>query len=178
LDATLAGGEHIVGDAQDSLAFAADCPKLDTLYLDPPYNFRQYTSYYFLPNVITRYPFIDDLDGFFTGVEFVRGQNMETDHNSVFCRKADFIPALGTLIERVPTKTVILSYFNGRNHWNDFKESPNDIGREHLSEFFSGSLFEKNSLSVVPVPRKNYQSYRGYKALDVNEYLFVARKRA
>lgn len=175
MDATLVGGDHFVGDAEDSLELAAHCPEMDTLYLDPPYNFRQYTSYYFLPNAITMYPYIEDLDDFFRKIKFVRGQNMETDHNSRFCKKGEFIDALGVLVARAKTRFVVLSYFNGRNHWNDFK-GQNDVGRENLEAFFRGSMFVADSLRVRPVPRKNYQSYKGYKGLDVNEYLFVAEK--
>ena len=40
--------EHIIGKAQDSLRFIKRVPHHKLLYLDPPYNFRQYTSYYFM----------------------------------------------------------------------------------------------------------------------------------
>jgi adenine-specific DNA-methyltransferase len=178
MDAALAGGHHVVGKPQDSLEFAKTCPDLDTLYLDPPYNFRQYTAYYFLPNVVTLYPRIRQLDRFFADVQFVRGQNMTTDFDSIFCRKHEFLHGLDDLISRTPTRHVVLSYFNGRNHWNDFKESPNDIGRRKLEKFFRTRSFVPRSLNVIRIERTNYQSYKGYKALGVNEYLFVARKSA
>ncbi len=176
-DIALTGGEHYVGAAEDSLEFALTAPPLNTLYLDPPYNFRQYTSYYFLPNIITRYPFLDDPDDWFRNVKFVRGQNMSDDFVSPFCKKEHFIPSLKTLIERTTTDAVILSYFNGRNHWNSFKEEDSGLGLELLSKFFKSSLFERDSLRVVPIPRKNYQSYRGHLSQNIDEYLFVVRKK-
>jgi adenine-specific DNA methylase len=176
MDMALTGGKHVVGLAEDSLEFARRCPPLDTLYLDPPYNFRQYTSYYFLPNTITRYPYLDDPDTWFSQVKHVRGQNMELGFDSSFCKKHQFIPSLQELIERVPTKHVILSYFNGRNHWNDFKKEANGVGLNMLTEFFESELFMPGSLKIVPVERTNYQSYIGYTARKIDEYLFIARK--
>ena len=74
--------------------------EFDLAYLDPPYNFRQYTSYYFMLNLLSSHAEIDDLDGFFSRIEFVRGQNMDTDFKSSFCSKASFVPSLKKLIER------------------------------------------------------------------------------
>jgi len=175
-DGLLGTSNHIVGNAEDSLEFVRRVPPHEVLYLDPPYNFRQYTSYYFLPNVIARYAEIDDLDDYFSRVEYVRGQNMADDFDSPFCKSGQFVEALGRLIARAKARTVVLSYFDGRNHWNDFKSEANGIGFEKLSSFFCGPLFEAGSMRAVPIPRMNYQSYGGYKSRAVKEFLFVARK--
>jgi hypothetical protein len=150
-------------------------PEMDVLYLDPPYNFRQYTSYYFLPNLLARYGDMsdDELDAWFDGVEFVRGQNMTDDFSSTFCRKHKFLDDLGVLIDRANPRWVVLSYFDGRNHWNDFKKDPNGIGRRLLSEFFDGDRFRPGA-QLRPVNRTNYQSYGGYTARRITEFLFVA----
>ncbi len=177
MDTVLRGGEHRMGAAADSLEYARTIPPLDVLYLDPPYNLRQYSAYYFMPNLLCRYAHIDDLDAWFDAVQYVRGQNMADDFTSTFCSKTRFLDDLGELIDRTPTRTVVLSYFNGRNHWNDFKKDPNGVGRELLVEFFSGPRFEANSVELRPVDRTNYQSYGGHRARRISEYLFVARKR-
>ena len=175
-DGLLESAGHLVGNAEDSLEFVRRVPPHEVLYLDPPYNFRQYTSYYFLPNVIARYADIEDLDDYFTRVEYVRGQNMADDFDSPFCKSGKFLEALGTLITRARARNVVLSYFDGRNHWNDFKSGANGIGLEKLSAFFSGRLFAPGSMQVMPIPRMNYQSYGGYKSRPISEFLFIARK--
>lgn len=174
-DAVLLGGNHLVGDAEDSLEFALRTPPVDVLYLDPPYNFRQYTSYYFLPNMLAGYCEISCLDEYFSEVQYVRGQNMRDDFDSPFCKKSQFIPSLKTLISRSRTDVVVLSYFNGRNHWNNFKSECNGQGLNELTSLFSGELFEQNSLDIRPIQRLNYQSYGGHTAKTIDEYLFVAR---
>lgn len=176
MDIALAGGKHIVGIEEDSLEFIRTAPEHDLIYIDPPYNFRQYTSYYFMPNLICRYPDIVDLDDYFGNIKYVRGQNMNDDFTSSFCKPSMFIDSLKDLISDAKTKIVLLSYFDGKNHWNDFKATANGVGRGKLKEFFTSTLFEPGSLEIIPIPRTNYQSYGGYKARKVEEYLFVARK--
>ena len=166
-----------IGKSLDSLDFVKTVPSHAVLYLDPPYNFRQYTSYYFLPNLISEYPDIDDLDQYFDEIKFVRGQNLRSEFTSSFCKARQFIPSLTNMIESSKCRYVVLSYFNGRNHWNTFKAGTSNRGREELEKFFNTSLFESGSLEVYPVSRLNYQSYGGHKALEVSEYLFVAKKK-
>lgn len=168
--------EHI-GRAEDSLDFATKVPPHKALYLDPPYNFRQYTSYYFMLNLISRYAEIDDLDLFFSNIKYVRGQNMEDDFKSTFCVKQQFIPSLKKLIERSDCEYVIMSYFDGRNHWGQFKSDDADtIGKKLLEDFFESNVFVPGTFECLPVARKNYQSYGGHTAKSVQEFLFVAKK--
>lgn len=168
---------HLIGQEQDSLEFIVDVPKHAALYIDPPYNFRQYTAYYFMPNVLCRYCDLADTDDYFARVQFVRGQNMDDDFVSPFCKPAEFLGALEKLIDGADTDLVVLSYFDGRNHWNNFKEECNGIGYARLQDFFRSNQFAPESLRVVPVERLNYQSYGGYKARMIQEFLFVANKR-
>ncbi|WP_406240096.1 DNA adenine methylase (plasmid) [Acetobacter orientalis] len=168
---------RFIGEERDSLEFIPTVPEHKVLYLDPPYNFRQYTSYYFMLNLLSSYAGIEDLDKFFSRIEFVRGQNMDTDFKSSFCSKSSFVPSLKRLIQGSKTEYVILSYFDGRNHWGQFKSAEGDrTGREILEDFFRSELFDQNSLTFTPVLRTNYQSYGGHKAKKIQEYLFMARK--
>lgn len=178
LDSTIGGMEgNRVGRERDTLDFIGEVEHHKVLYLDPPYNFRQYSAYYFLPNVICRYPDMDDPASYFAGVQFVRGQNPSDDFTSSFCKASRFISDMETLIERARCETVVISYYNGANHWGKFNSVPNNAGRERLTEMLTGSLFEANSLRVTEVPRRNYASYGGYTARDVTELLLVADKR-
>ena len=169
--------DHIIGKAEDSLEFVRRVPDHTVLYVDPPYNFRQYSSYYFFPNLISKYPDIDDLDEYFSSIEYVRGQNMEDDFSSTFCSSTNFLPSLRSLVERSRCRFVVMSYFDGKNHWSDFKSGADSRGKLELERFFQSELFVPGTMTFVPVDRLNYQSYGGYQARPVKEFLFVAEKR-
>lgn len=167
----------LIGREEDSLEFVRRAPPHRVLYLDPPYNFRQYTSYYFMLNLLSKHAEIEDLDAFFSRLEFVRGQNMVDDFKSTFCSRSTFMSSLRTIIERADTEHVVISYFDGRNHWGSFKsEYSESDGRKAIEEFLAADLFEAGSARCIPVDRLNYQSYGGFKARKVSEYLFTARK--
>ncbi|NVJ52573.1 MAG: DNA adenine methylase [Campylobacteraceae bacterium] len=165
---------HILGKERDSLDFIKEVPRHKVLYIDPPYNFRQYTSYYFMLNLICDYCEIKDLEKYFNNVKFVRGQNMEKNFISSFCKNSEFISSLKKLIKDADTEWIIMSYFNGRNH----KTSNNDKKciLTDLENFFKSELFEKDSLIIKPIERKNYQSYGGHKATKVDELLYIVKK--
>lgn len=178
LDAVVSGpGGHATGREQDTLDFIGEVDEHAVLYLDPPYNFRQYSAYYFLPNVLCRYPEMDDPEEYFAGVRFVRGQNPADDFTSTFCKASRFIIDMRTLINRAKCKTVVISYYNGANHWGSFDAEPNNTGRERLTELLSSDLFTPGSQRVVEVTRRNYASYGGFRAHNVTELLLVADKR-
>lgn len=182
LDTVVAGGQgpagHRAGREQDTLDFITGVDDHAVLYLDPPYNFRQYSAYYFLPNVICRYPSMDDPGRYFKQVKFVRGQNPTDDFTSTFCKPSTFVRDLRTVVERARCRTVMISYFNGANHWGKFDSDNDDTGREHLESFLSDeSLFIPGTLRVLEVPRRNYASYGGYTARNITELVLVADKR-
>jgi adenine-specific DNA methylase len=149
----------------------------DLLYIDPPYNFRQYTAYYHLLNFISAYPEIDDLEAYIDKLEFVRGQNPEDDFTSDFCFKNKFISALDNMIKDAKPKYVIMSYYGGRNHWNHWTkgEEHNDVGFKVLEEYFGSEKFCSKSYSSITKLRQNYQSRVGEKKQMIDEYLFFAK---
>lgn len=164
----------------DALRICQAMPAHDVLYLDPPYNFRQYTAYYHFLNFIAAYPFLDDLAAYLSDLEHVRGQNMRDDFGSEFCARDRFIEALARLIDGCNSKYVVMSYYSGRNHWNHWAETPEptDEGRNHLWALFSNDiLFSSTEMVPVLAIRKNYQSRIGERKTDVNEHLFVAKRR-
>ncbi len=165
------------GKKRDTLDFVSEVPHHSVIYIDPPYNFRQYTSYYFMLNMLSENAEIDDLDDFFARIEFVRGQNMDDDFKSSFCSRKDFIPSLRKLISTASCDHVVLSYFDGRNHWGEFKSDSRDVsGRAELETLFRSQLFEPDSCRVIPLDRLNYQSYGGFAASRVSEFLFIGKK--
>jgi adenine-specific DNA methylase len=168
--------EHIIGKAQDSLNFIKEVPKHKLLYLDPPYNFRQYTSYYFMLNLICNYCTIKNLNKYFKNVKFVRGQNMDDDFDSTFCKSDKFIESLHQLISDARTQYVIMSYYDGRNHENKGTHRK-DNGIAAIVNLFESDMFKAGSFEQLAFERTNYQSFQGHTADKCNEYLFIAEKR-
>ena len=168
--------EHIIGRAQDSLNFIKEVPKHKLLYLDPPYNFRQYTSYYFMLNLICNYCTIKNLNKYFKNVQFVRGQNMDDDFDSTFCKSDKFIESLHQLISDARTQYVIMSYYDGRNHENKGTHRK-DNGIAAIVNLFESDMFKAGSFEQLAFERTNYQSIQGHTADKCNEYLFIAEKR-
>ena len=174
----VAPNSEYIGKAQDTLEFVKEIPEHRVIYIDPPYNFRQYTSYYFMLNLLSQYPEIEDIDDYFSKIEFVRGQNMKSDFKSSFSSKKTFISSLKQLIQSANAKYVVLSYFDGKNHWSEFKsDSLDETGRAEIEKLFDSELFVTDSLKCIPIQRLNYQSYGGYSARSVNEFLFLGEKR-
>jgi adenine-specific DNA methylase len=172
------GGGHRHGREEDAVTFARGLPEQVLAYLDPPYNFRQYTAYYHLPNTICRYPTLIDPNDYFSKLEYVRGQNMADDRPSEYCSSRTFLASMKGLLEAIPADTVVVSYFTGRNHWStQFDSGPSDVGLEMLSGLLRSEQFEAGSLQVHRVPRTNYASYGGYSARQVDELLLIAHKR-
>lgn len=176
-DVLVPAKRHILGCEEDSTEFVRRLPAGCVLYMDPPYNFRQYSTYYFMPNLICKYHLIDDLAEYFHQVEYVRGQNMRDNYDSPFCKRESFIPALEKLIVASRASAVVLSYFNGRNHWNDHANATGSEGFNALAKFFRSSLFTRGSFRHTPVERMNYQSYGGHKAQLVDELILMANIR-
>ncbi len=85
----------------------SDLGHYDLLYLDPPYNTRQYCGYYHVPEIIA--------EGWFDNVPELRGKTgLTTDEHkkSDWSRRATCVPALQRLLERTDATHVLLSYNN------------------------------------------------------------------
>ena len=171
-------GGHWHGHEEDTSQVVDSLGPQRLAYFDPPYNFRQYTAYYHLPNLICRYCEIEDLNDYFDNLEYVRGQNMAEDRPSAFCSAPAFLPAMRNLLLRTPADVVVISYFTGRNHWSQFDSDPDDRGLRLLSSLLEEPPFKPGSLRMIRVPRTNYASYGGYTARKIDELLLVAEKPA
>ena len=74
----------------------------DLVYLDPPYTKRQYASYYHILETIA----VGDAPE----VEGVSGLRPWKDKASAFCYKIKALDALVSLVERIPSRRVLISY--------------------------------------------------------------------
>jgi adenine-specific DNA methylase len=97
---------------RDNKAFKEDANILikkihsDILYLDPPYNGRQYASNYFLLELIA--------EGWFNGkkpkIYGKTGMRDYEEQKSAFCQKSRVLDVFATLIKNAKTKFIVLSY--------------------------------------------------------------------
>lgn len=147
------------------------------LYIDPPYNFRQYSAYYHMLNFIAIYHTIDDPIEYANGFNYVRGQNMKNNFNSQYCYKDKFIDALEDLIKNIESKHVVISYYDENNHWNHGKKNVSFEGRKEILNMLSRidniSNYDNEAFTI---PRINYQSRSGEHKKRIDELVFYARR--
>ncbi len=89
----------------DVSAIAPELGHFDLLYLDPPYNNRQYSAYYHVPELIAT--------GWFDGPIELRGKTgllPDADKKSLWSSRAQCVEALESLMANVDADHVVLSY--------------------------------------------------------------------
>ncbi len=90
---------------RDALALIRDTGPFDLLYLDPPYNARQYPAYYHVPELIAQ--------GWSDGEPELRGKTgllPDADRRSDWCRRAGAADALEALLAAADCRHVVMSY--------------------------------------------------------------------
>jgi hypothetical protein len=163
----------------DVADLAPTLPAHDVTYMDPPYNFRQYTAYYHLINLIAAWPFLEGLDEYLASLTFVRGQNMKDDFSSALCSKKLFTSALRAVMTDINSDWVVLSYYGGRNHWNHWSDTdvPTDEGFRILTTLFEDTdLFDWSESVPALSARLNYQSRVGERKTLIDEHLFIGHR--
>lgn len=147
------------------------------LYIDPPYNFRQYGAYYHFLNFLADIYEIDTLCEYLAEIKYVRGQNMNNNFVSKYCYKNKFIPAMTELINSILCKYILISYYDENNHWNHGKDSISLEGRTAIKNMLHSG---RNVTSVDDVPfviqRKNYQSQSGGRKKKIDELVFYGER--
>lgn len=123
----------------------------DILYLDPPYNTRQYGANYHLLNTIALYDAIKPQGK--TGLR-------ENYYRSVYCKKNEVYPALFSLIKEAKFKHIFLSYNN------EGLLSHEQI-REIMTTFGSYQVFSTKYSRFKADKDKN----RTYKDTETEEFL-------
>jgi adenine-specific DNA-methyltransferase len=98
------GGRHraIQGDVNTVIG---DVGPLAVLYLDPPYNTRQYSSYYHVPELLAK--------GWFDGEPETRGKTgliADADKKSQWSTTRGCVAALENLLANADARHVLLSY--------------------------------------------------------------------
>lgn len=148
----------------DVLDIASRAGRFDLLYLDPPYNTRQYSAYYHVPELIAR--------GWFDEPPALRGKTgLPADGaKSLWSTRGQCVAALEQLVESVDADHILLSY-----------NSEGIIPESDIERILRHAGRSRTFLCVA----REYQRYRSdspgptrrYKAHSVRERLYYVRGR-
>ncbi len=130
----------------------------DLLYMDPPYNHRQYCANYHVLETIARYD-----EPVLKGVTGLRSYD---DQKSDFCMKRRALPAFEEMVRKTSAQYVFLSY-----------NSEGIMGKDEIFQTME-------QYGQVDLMTRDYQRFRAdvdrenrvYKADQVQEYLFCLSK--
>ncbi|HET9983631.1 MAG TPA: DNA adenine methylase [Longimicrobiales bacterium] len=92
-------------DRADAIQLVTRCEPFDLLYIDPPYNNRQYCAYYHIPEILAT--------GWFDGptpLRGVAGLLHDADKRSVWSSRRRAGAALEELVARAPCSHFVMSY--------------------------------------------------------------------
>lgn len=141
----------------DILELASSLPELDLVYIDPPYNERQYSKNYFPLNMIAKDPealkYEPELGGK-TGIP-------QDCFISTFCKKKQVEDTFKKLCADLKSKFIVISY-------NSESLIEKDRMIELLGEFGTVSVFERGY--------KRFKSFEYNEGNRVSEFLFVVAK--
>lgn len=125
-----------------------DWSMCDIVYLDPPYNSRQYGANYFLLNYILKY---EDVS--------LHGKTGLCDYyKSPFCQKKKVYQAFKNMIEGIKSPLVLISY-------NDEGLLSKDMLKELLSQYGDVTLHTKTY--------KKFKAQQDVKKNNVQEYVWI-----
>lgn len=152
-------------DAETVVATAAAGGELDLLYLDPPYNTRQYPAYYHIPELIA--------EGWFEQPPPLRGKTgliPDQEKRTDWSRRGRCETAFERLVASAPCRWIVMSY-------ND----EGIIPRATIEGVFR-ACGDPDSFRCFHTGYRRYRadedgSGRRYKTDRVREYLFCVRKR-
>tara|TARA_B100000886_G_scaffold71147_1_gene45349 strand:- start:1805 stop:2827 length:1023 start_codon:yes stop_codon:yes gene_type:complete len=131
--------------------------KGDILYLDPPYNGRQYGSNYHVLETIARYDYPD-----------VRGVTSMRDNNDIrsnFCIKSKANDELDEIIGSSNFRYIFFSYNN-----------EGILCEEEIEEIFN-KYCKNNSVEVIKIPYRRYKRNQKLYAKQLFELLFIGEKK-
>lgn len=93
----------------DGVALVREVP-VDLLYIDPPYNGRQYAKYYHVPEILAEMHLATDLRAYERSVYGQTGLRLFDDRMSEFCRKRRVKKAFQDLIDGAQARFILVSY--------------------------------------------------------------------
>lgn len=147
----------------EALELVRDLPRFDLLYLDPPYNTRQYAGYYHIPEIIA--------EGWFDGEPELRGKTglpPDAHKRSDWSRSRDCEAAFRALVQSARCRHILMSY-----------NSEGIIPEETIEATFR-AVGRPGSFRRLGRPYRRYRSDsdgpdRRYRADRVTERLYYAQ---
>ena len=150
----------------DANQFVRQLGPVDLVYLDPPYNTRQYSSYYHIPELLAR--------GWFESEPTLRGKTEllpDADRKSKWSVAGECVAAFRDLISNVDARFVLLSY-------NNEGIIPPEAVEDAFAEFGESGTFNKYTVDYARYRSDRDHEQRVYKADVVTEFVYaVAMKR-
>lgn len=148
----------------------------DILYLDPPYNWRQYDSNYHLLNTIAKINEIPNIGEFEKNIVGASGENrVEKLEYTSFNKTETFEKRMSDLIKKSNCSLVAISYSDSSsNHRvNNIDETLN-----HIEEYLNDTnIFVEGSYKKIEFSRQNFESRKSNQKQLINEILYIARKK-
>ena len=128
----------------------------DVLYIDPPYNERQYLPNYHVLETAAKYDFPE--------VRGVTGQRPYENQKSDFCLKKKVLPSFEELIKNAQFKHIILSYStDGLMSVKDIEAVMKKYGKE-------------NTFQIYEIPYRRYKSRKATLTDQLKELLVYVEK--
>lgn len=131
--------------------------KGDILYLDPPYNNRQYLPNYHLLETISKYDYPE--------IKGTTGMRDYSKQVSRFCRKKEVKNALRQIIEKAKFKYIIMSY-----------STDGILSQEEIEEIFKTYGIPETFKKADPIQYRKYKSKQESKNDKLHELLFFIEK--
>jgi adenine-specific DNA-methyltransferase len=154
-----------VAHQADAIQVAASLGPIDVLYVDPPYNSRQYAGYYHVPELIAR--------GWFDDAVVLRGKTgliADRQQRSAWCSRRYAPGALRDLLAATGARHVLVSY-NSEGVIEDREF------RDILREASIDGRVRRSTLRYKRYRADSDREGRRYKADEVTELLYYARLR-
>ena len=152
----------VVDNGKTNRSYNADANKLirelegDILYIDPPYNSRQYAPNYHLLETISRY---DNPE-----IRGVTGMRPYEDTKSAFCVKSEVIEVFEDLIAKAKFANIVMSY-----------STEGLMTSGQIETVFKRHGIE-SSYKRYNIPYRKYKSKISNETKTLQEYLFYIRK--
>jgi len=164
-EAPIASRSRCVAHQADAEHVADAVGPIDLLYVDPPYNTRQYAGYYHVPELLAR--------GWFDDVVELRGKTgliADDEQRSEWCSRRDAPNALRRLLRVTGARHVLISY-----------NSEGVIADDELRAILRDAAIDGRVRRFA----RRYKRYRAdsdregrrYKGDEVSELLYYARLR-
>jgi adenine-specific DNA-methyltransferase len=154
-----------VAHLADAAHVAEALGPVDLLYVDPPYNTRQYAGYYHVPELIAR--------GWFDDAVMLRGKTgliADEEQRSAWCSRRDAPTALRELLTATGARHVLVSY-------NSEGVIPDKEMRAALSDAAIDGRVRRFTRLYKRYRADSDREGRRYKGDEVRELLYYARLR-